>query len=371
MKKIALIITALTIFTCGAFAQKKQKIKISKMDKEFLSKQPDGLYAKFETSKGDIYTILEHSKMPMTVANLVGLAEGTLSNTARPAGTPYYDGLIFHRVIPGFMIQGGCPSKNGTGNPGYAFVDEMDANSDLAKTGYVRGTLAMANAGPNTNGSQFFIMHNNGGLPPSYTIFGHVVQGIEVVDTIANSPRNPNDKPLADITINHVTILRKGKDAEAFDAPKVFAFEQSNFEKKQAEKVAAQKIAEDAKRAADEKIVADLAKDYKKTASGLYYIIEKEGAGNNPTATSTVKVHYEGKFMDGKIFDSSIQRGQPIEFGLNQVIPGWTEGLQLLKPGGKCKLLIPPALGYGERGAGGVIPPNSWLLFDVELIDFK
>ncbi len=370
MKKIALLIAAFSVLTFGVSAQKKQKIKLSKMDQEFLNTQPDGLYAKLETSKGDIYTLLEHAKMPMTVANFAGLAEGTVSNTAKPLGTPYYDGLIFHRVIPSFMIQGGCPSKNGTGSPGYTFVDEMDQNSDLAKAGYTRGVLAMANAGPNTNGSQFFIMHSNAALPPSYTIFGKVVKGIEVVDSIATTPRNPNDRPLADVNINRVIILRKGKEAQAFDAAKTFTSEQANFEKKKAERLAIQKIADDAKKAEDEKKVADIAKDYKKTASGLYYIIEKEGAGNSPNATSTVKVHYEGKFMDGKIFDSSIQRGQPIEFGLNQVIPGWTEGLQLLKPGGKAKLLIPPGLAYGEGGRPG-IPPSSWLLFDVELLDFK
>ena len=222
----------------------------------------------------------------------------------------------------------------------------------------------MANAGPNTNGSQFFIMHSNGSLPPSYTIFGHVVTGLEVVDSIAAVPRNPNDKPLTDVTITKVSILRKGKEAEAFDAAKIFTSEQANFEKKKADKLAAQS-------ADDQKALGELTRGFQKTASGLYYKIEAEGTGANPIPSNTVKVHYEGKFLDGKIFDSSIQRGQPIEFGLTQVIPGWTEGVQLIKPGGKIKLVIPPALGYGERGYPGAIPPNAWLQFYVELIDFK
>ncbi|MFO0356818.1 MAG: peptidylprolyl isomerase [Sphingobacteriaceae bacterium] len=320
------------------------------MDQEFLSKQPDGIYAKFETSKGDIYTVLEHKKTPMTVANFVGLAEGTITNTARPAGKPYYDSLKFHRVIPNFMIQGGCPLGTGTGDPGYKFSDEIDET--LKHTG--PGILSMANAGPGTNGSQFFITHvKTDWLDGKHTVFGHVITGQNIVDSIKQ-----ND------VLKKLVILRKGKEAEAFDAAKVFEFEKANYDKKQAEKIAAQK-------AAEEKILADLTKGAQKTASGLYYIIEKEGAGANPTATSTVKVHYEGKFLNGQIFDSSIQRGQPIEFGLNQVIPGWTEGLQLLKPGGKAKLIIPPHLGYGERGYPGAIPPNSWLEFYVELIDFK
>ena len=148
MKKLILMVTAITALSFGAVAQKKGKQKLSKMDKEFLSKQSDGIYAKFETSKGDIYTILEHVKTPMTVANFIGLAEGTLSNTAKPMGTPYFDGLKFHRVIPNFMIQGGCPLGTGTGDPGYKFPDEFDAS--LKQTG--PGILSMANARPGTEG---------------------------------------------------------------------------------------------------------------------------------------------------------------------------------------------------------------------------
>jgi peptidyl-prolyl cis-trans isomerase A (cyclophilin A) len=345
MKKILLLVSALTLFSIGAEAQKKGKQKMSKEDKEFLSKQPDGLYAKFETNRGDIYTVLEHKKTPMTVANFVGLAEGNIKNTAKPAGTPYYDGLKFHRVIPNFMIQGGCPLGTGTGDPGYKFADEIDTS--LKHKG--PGILSMANAGPGTNGSQFFITHvETPWLDGKHTVFGHVVQGQDVVNSIAQ-----ND------TLKHLAILRKGKEAEQFDAAKTFTNAQAEVQKKNAEK--------QAKAMAEFNSLVEKLKNGKKTESGLQYVIENEGAGEAPKATSKVTVHYKGLLTDGRQFDSSYDRGQTISFGLNQVIPGWTEGLQLIKPGGKIYLMIPPQLAYGDRGAGDVIPPNSTLIFQVEL----
>ncbi len=350
MKKLLLIITAISAFNFGAIAQKKEKQKLSKMDKEFLSKQPDGLYAKFETNKGDIYTVLEYKKTPMTVGNLVGLAEGKIKNTAKAEGTPYYDGLKFHRVIPNFMIQGGCPLGTGTGDPGYKFADEFDET--LKHTG--PGILSMANAGPGTNGSQFFITHvETPWLDGKHTVFGHVVQGQDVVNKIAG-----------DDTLKKLVILRKGKEAEAFDGAASFTKEQAGMAAKIAAK---EKAAEEARQKANETILKEFAAG-KTTASGLKYIVLKEGTGATPVATSNVKVHYTGTFTDGKVFDSSVQRGQPIDFGLNQVIPGWTEGVQLMKEGSKYKFFIPYKLAYGEQGYPGAIPPKSDLLFEVELI---
>lgn len=350
MKKLLLIITAVSALSFGAMAQKKAKQKLNKMDKEFLSKQADGMYAKFETSKGNIYTTLEFKKTPMTVGNFVGLAEGTITNTAKPAGTPYYDGLKFHRVIPNFMIQGGCPLGTGTGDPGYKFPDEFD--STLKHSG--PGILSMANAGPGTNGSQFFITHvETPWLDGKHTVFGHVVEGQDVVNKIVG-----ND------TLKKLTILRKGKEAEAFDGAKVFESEKGNAGAKQA---AREKAEEEARRAALEVALRPFANG-KTTASGLKYIVEKEGAGAVPSATSNVTVHYTGKFVDGRVFDSSVQRGQPASFGLNQVIKGWTEGLQLMKEGAKYTFFIPYTLAYGEQGYPGAIPPKSDLIFEVELI---
>lgn len=348
MKKI--ITLALVLSAFAGMAQKKQKTKISKMDKEFLKEQPDGMYAKMETNRGDIYLQLEFEKTPMTVGNFVGLSEGTIKNSAKPEGTPFYNGLVFHRVIPNFMIQGGDPQGTGQGGPGYKFPDEFDTT--LKHKG--PGILSMANAGAGTNGSQFFITHvETPWLDGKHTVFGHVVKGQNVVDAIKQ-----ND------TLKTVTILRKGKKAEEFDAAKTFEFEKGNVSAKAEAKAKAEQAEMD--KALNEKYGSA-----KSTASGLRYIVEKEGTGTQPTAANTVTVHYTGMLLNGKKFDSSVDRGQPATFPLGQVIPGWTEGLQLMKVGGKSKLIIPPNLGYGANGIPGVIPPNSWLVFDVELLDVK
>lgn len=154
--------------------------------------------ATIETNKGTIRFELLEQDAPKTVDNFRQLA-----------ARGYYDGVIFHRVIKGFMIQGGDPTGTGRGGEsaqGGRFNDEIDRTSEVYKTGYKAGTVAMANAGPNTNGSQFFIMHSDYALPPSYTIFGRVIEGQDVVDQIANSPRDRNDRPNDDVVMNKVTI---------------------------------------------------------------------------------------------------------------------------------------------------------------------
>ncbi|MBC3846921.1 peptidylprolyl isomerase [Winogradskyella echinorum] len=308
----------------------------------------DGLYAKFNTSKGEILVNLEFEKTPGTVGNFVALAEGNLENSAKPQGTPYYNGLKFHRVIPDFMIQGGCPQGTGTGNPGYKFDDEF--HPDLKHSG--PGVLAMANAGPGTNGSQFYITHiATDWLDGKHTVFGNVVEGQDIVDTIAQGD-----------TIESLEIVRQGADAENFNAIEAFR----TFEGSREKRIAAER---EAARAELDK----LASGFDETASGLRYQIIQKGNGQKAEKGNMVSVHYKGQLADGTVFDSSYKRNSPLDFqvGVGQVIPGWDEGICLLNVGDKARLVIPSDLGYGSAGAGGVIPPNATLVFDVELMDVK
>jgi len=308
----------------------------------------EGIYAKFTTTKGEIVVKLTHNKTPGTVGNFVALAEGTMENNAKPQGKPYYDGLKFHRVIPDFMVQGGCPQGTGSGSPGYQFDDEF--HEELTHAG--PGVLSMANAGPGTNGSQFFITHvATPWLDNKHTVFGHVTEGQDVVDAIAQGDE-----------IQQLEIVRSGDEATAWNAIEAFR----TFEGAREKRVAAEK-------AKSEKAMEELAAGFDKTTSGLRYKIINEGAGVKAEKGKTVSVHYEGSLPNGQVFDSSFKRKQPIDFtlGIGQVISGWDEGIALLKVGDKARFVIPSHLGYGSAGAGGVIPPDATLIFDVELMDVK
>ncbi len=308
----------------------------------------DGLYAKLTTSKGEIIVSLTHDKTPGTVGNFVGLAEGTQENKEKPAGTPYYDGLNFHRVIPDFMIQGGCPQGSGTGGPGYQFADEFHPELRHDKP----GVLSMANAGPGTNGSQFFITHGaTPWLDDKHTVFGYVQEGQDIVDAIAQGD-----------ALEKLEILRVGSVAEAFDAAASYNNLEADLRKRMEE--------EKSKQA---KALEGITAGYSQTDSGLFYHIDEEGTGDKPAKGNSVKVHYKGELLDGTVFDSSFKRNEPIEFslGVGQVIPGWDEGIALLNKGAKATFIIPSDLAYGAAGAGGVIPPNATLKFVVELVEFK
>jgi FKBP-type peptidyl-prolyl cis-trans isomerase len=305
----------------------------------------DGIYAKFNTSKGEILVKLTHDKTPGTVGNFVALAEGKQENTAKAAGEPYYNGLKFHRVITDFMIQGGCPQGTGTGDAGYKFDDEFHAEL----THDAPGVLSMANAGPGTNGSQFFITHiATPWLDNKHTVFGHVTSGQDIVDAIAQGDQ-----------LESLEIVRVGAEAEGFDAAQAFVtFKGAGAARLEEEK---------AKQAAE---LDKVAAGFEQTESGLRYKIIQKGNGAKAESGNKVSVHYEGSLLNGQVFDSSYKRNQPIDFqlGVGQVIKGWDEGISLLQIGDKARFVIPSDLGYGSAGAGGVIPADATLIFDVELM---
>ena len=308
----------------------------------------NGIYAKFNTSKGSILVKLAHDLAPGTVGNFVALAEGNMENKVKPQGQKFYDGLTFHRVIPDFMIQGGCPKGTGTGDPGYKFDDEFHPSLKHDRP----GVLAMANSGPASNGSQFYITHvPTSWLDNKHTVFGHVIEGQDVVDAVAQGDN-----------LDAVEIIRVGEEAEKWNAIEAFIALKGARLKRDA-----------ALKAESEAKMEQLAAGFDRTDSGLRYKMIQKGDGKKAEAGKTVSVHYEGSLETGKVFDSSYPRKKPIEFrlGQGQVIEGWDEGIALLQVGDKARFVIPSDLAYGAAGAGGVIPPNATLIFDVELMDVK
>ena len=315
----------------------------------------DGLYAEFNTSMGTMLIKLTYEKTPVTVANFIALAEGRHPKVSDNfKGIKYYDGTIFHRVIDNFMIQGGDPFGNGSGGPGYKFLDEIDLSLNHDKP----GVLSMANSGPGTNGSQFFITevstpHLNG----RHTVFGHVIKGIEVQDAISNVETAIANRPKNDVILESINIFRVGENAKNFDAvsvwnemePKLFIIEKEKKRKR----------------------IEEISVGYEITDSGIRYKLEKLNKNKIPKKGDRVRVHYSGKLIDGTLFDSSYRRNTPFEFnvGLGEVIKGWDEALSILRIGEKGTFIIPSQLAYGERGAGGVIPPNANLVFEIELLE--
>ena len=316
----------------------------------------DGVFAIMETSQGDIVLELHYKQTPLTVTNFVGLAEGKLTAAK---GKPFYDGLKFHRVISkangdgqDFMIQGGDPAGNGTGGPGYKFPDEFV--DELRHTG--PGILSMANAGPGTNGSQFFITHvATPWLDGKHTVFGKVVYGQDIV----------NKTKQGDL-IKKVTIVRQGEDAKNFTAT------QEDFDNRLKElKEKNRKAKEEAFKKTIEMVEKKFAGSTK-TPDGIYYTITKEGNGEKIGGRKTVTVKYKGYLMNDQVFDSS-DFHEPLTFitAGGQMIPGFDIMVQDMKLNEKRTIVLPPDLAYGEAGAGGVIPGNAYIAFDVEVIKVK
>ncbi len=337
----------------------------------------DGIFADIQTNKGDIIIKLEHEKTPITVANFVSLAEGSnpfVSDSLK--GKKFYDGLIFHRVMKDFMIQGGDPMGTGRGNPGYKFKDEFHDSLAHSK----KGILSMANSGPKTNGSQFFITHKETPwLNGRHTVFGEVISGIAVVDTIAGVEVNaPGNNPKEEVIMNAVEIVRNGKEAKKFDAVQVMT---DYFAEEEAAVAAFNKMIED--------FAAELEQQKEKAEelpSGLKVLSLNQNEGEKPKIGQKVLVMYAGWLPDGTLFDSNYEEiatkynkfdqrrkegggyfPTPMDYSPEaRLIAGFKEGLMTMKVGDKVRLFIPPHLGYGAQG-GGPIPPNSDLVFDLEI----
>lgn len=321
---------------------------------------PGVVYVKMETSSGDIYLKLDGEKAPISVANFLQYAD---------AG--FYNGTIFHRVIPNFMIQGGgflpdlTEKKDGLRDP-----IKNEWQNGLKNT---RGTIAMARTqAPDSATAQFFInVVDNDRLDQpisgnaAYAVFGRVVGGMDVVDKIRNTPTKEDPKlPMGKVVPVEVVMIKSVARIDESKGKELEAAAVAAEEKERAEAAAAKE------RELNEtiaKIEKETGKKVERTPSGLMYVILKDGAGASPAATDVVEVHYTGWLLNGTQFDSSVERG-PAKFPLNRVIKGWTEGVGLMKVGEKRKLIIPSELAYGKPGRPPVIPPDSTLVFDVELL---
>ncbi len=372
MRKLNLIVLALFTAFISSCNEKYPDLK-------------DGIYAEIITNKGTAVAKLHHDLTPMTVANFVSLAEGTnamVDSTYK--GKKYYNGIIFHRVIKDFMIQTGDPLGTGTGDPGYKFPDEIvDSLTHKSK-----GILSMANSGPGTNGSQFFItLKETPWLNGKHTVFGEIVVGQEIIDSIGTIKTLPGDKPESEIKMLEVNIIRKGSDAKSFDTDEAFTDKLKVIEKEKEEKEKLDKEKNDATAAK----FNELKSKATKLESGLEITFINEANGEKPKPSDIVDIYYAGFFADGKIFDTNIVETAK-EFGVYderraadprgyapipmpyspeaRMIPGFKEGVQQMKVGDKAILFIPSHLGYGERGNRG-IPPNSDLIFELEMVSIQ
>ncbi|MBT8265715.1 MAG: peptidylprolyl isomerase [Bacteroidia bacterium] len=357
----------------------------------------DGLYAEFITSKGTMVAKLTPQKTPVTVANFVALAEGNHPMVSdQYKGKPFYNGLIFHRVMNDFMIQGGDPNATGSGSPGYKFGDEFDETLKHDKP----GILSMANPGPNSNGSQFFITEKpTPWLDNKHSVFGELVLGLEIQDSISNVKTAARDKPVEDVVIEQINIIRQGFDARKFDAVKVWETELPLLEEKAKKKAEeARKKAEEEQRVAKEKAekaakeIVDVLNGYKEKAvtknSGLMTYTITKGTGPKPKQGQKVKVNYEGYFPDGQLFGSN-NKNLEQTFGIYsqgkenqgwygemsmvispdvQMIAGFKEGVADMRVGDKTYMYLPAHLAWGERGAPPSIPPNADVVYIVEML---
>ena len=324
----------------------------------------DGVYAEIVTNQGVILAKLEYKKVPLIVANFIGLAEGikfyNKDNTKKPVnqqGNPYYDGLLFHRVIKDFMIQGGCPNGDGTGNPSYFLPDQF--HPDLKHD--APGILSMANSGEHTNGSQFFITHKaTPWLDFNHSVFGKVIKGLDVIDKIANVSTDANNKPSKTVYIQSIKIIRQGDEAKTFESTE------------DAINLMLQKRAEQQMNQ-----IHDIL-NIEPTESGLIFETLKEGTGQKVKTTDTVTFKFVAELTTevnpfGRVFADSINPPFKISIAeLTKVLPGAAEGLMLMKKGGHALLHIPPSQAYGKEGNYfAQVPPYSIIIMEILLSEIE
>ena len=336
----------------------------------------DGIYADFNTNKGRISVLLDYKKAPMTVANFIGLAEGTITNASYTLGVPFFKGSIWHRVVKGHVIQGGEPA-----------IVKDPANSEVNSTGYEipneisnlshnkAGMIGMANSGPHTNTCEYYItLADRSYLDGNYTLFGEVIDGMDVVNNIVQG----------DTTLS-VTIVRAGPEAENF------IVNDDTFKQlvdKQWRRVNNEK---DMRKSLEEKFISENYPGLTALPDGLRYKVLVQGKGSSPVEGSVLNIRYSGKLINGLNFVSSADNGKPVPgskpvafshtIGTDGLVKGLKETLTDMKAGEKRLLVIPPDLAYGVNGAfygkeiSGqkrfVISPGETLILEVTLIKFN
>ncbi len=316
----------------------------------------DMLIATISTKGGFIEIELFFEKAPLTVSSFAGLATGIFEKETDKIERkgPFFDGLTFHRVVPGFVIQGGDPQGTGTGGPGYSFSDEF--HPELVHDS--AGILSMANSGPGTNGSQFFItLGPTVHLDNKHSIFGKVKTGMELVETV-----------MKDDIIDSIKISATGSKSKKF----LNGLSWEKFQNLEKEMLSAVEKEQDALLEQTISLIEAETPPFTKTDDEIYIMEITKGTGAKVPANTTVRTHYELRlYGEDGIVDSSYSRNSPFEFkaGGGQVIKGWDILVQNMRVGEKIRAIIPPDLGYGARGAGGVIPPNSFLDFTIELVE--
>ena len=338
----------------------------------------DGIYAEFKTNQGIFVAKLYHEDAPLTVSNFVDLAEGNNEMVDSVyKGKKFYNGISFHRIIKDFMIQGGDPMGTGSGSPGYTFPDEFVDSLKHSK----KGILSMANSGPATNGSQFFItLKETPWLDGKHTVFGEIVIGQALVDSIGIvETTKPGDKPVSPITINELNIIRVG-NAELPSFKEGMVIVENKIKEKEALSL---KVAGETAEA-----LASQIENAEELPSGLKINFTKKGEGIKPAEGSKILMNYAGYLQNGTLFDSNLEeiarkydvydnrRGDaggyaptPSDYSKDaRLIPGFREGLLAMSIGDKATIFIPAHLAYGERGIPNVIPPNSDLIFELELV---